>query len=255
MSRSLVDIESTPPLTRIIIDRPDVLNAYNEELLVELEEGLEEVFADKKNKAVILTGRGRKSFTVGADINWLETLNGKKAREISRMGHRICNMIEQSSKVVIAAVNGYALGGGMELALACDLRIASTRARFGQPEVGLGIIPGFDGTQRLPELIGVSQAKEILFTGEIIDAQKASQIGLVNRLVTPRDLLRESKEMARMIAEQSSRAVGLVKDAINRGLKDNTDAGSQFETEAFGNCFDNGDSLKRIRKLKDIIHE
>ncbi len=255
MSQSLIDIEFTPPLVRMIIDRPEVLNAYNEELLIELEEGLGEVFADKKCKTVILTGRGRKSFTVGADIDWLESLDGKKAREISKLGHRICNMIEQSPKVVIAAVNGYALGGGMELALACDIRIASTRARFGQPEVGLGIIPGFNGTQRLPKLIGVSQAKEILFTGKIIDAQKADQIGLVNRLVTPRDLLKESKDLARMVAAQSSKAVGLVKDAINRGLKDNTDAGSEFETEAFGNYFDNKDFLKRIKELKEVIHD
>ncbi len=244
----LVSLEHIPPIAIMTIDRPDVLNAYNEELLDCLKKKLEEAFAEETIKVLIITGRGNKSFCVGADIDWLEKLSPEQACAISKKGHLICNMIEKSSKVVIAAINGYALGGGMEIALACDLRIGSTRARFGQPEVGLGLIPGFDGTQRLPEIVGVAQAKEVLFTGNIIDAEEAYEKRLVNKVVTPRDLLRESKKIALGIAEQSFRAVGLIKEAIYRNS-------SEFETDAFSSCFEDKERLARIKELKHFIHE
>ncbi len=252
---SYVVIEKEAPLATVYINRPAVLNAYNEDMLIELEEVAEELIEDDNIQAIIITGCGNKAFTVGADIEWLEGLDSKKAKEISRRGQIICNIIEQSSKVFIAAVNGYALGGGMELALACDLRYASTRARFGQPEVRLGMVPGFDGAQRLPRLIGVGLAKELLFTGHIIDAEEANQIGLVNKVVTPRDLLEESKKIAREISDQSSFAVSLIKDIVNYGLKHGPEYGSEYETEAFGNCFENNEHLKRIQKLKENIHK
>ena len=216
LTQGLVTVDYSSPLATLFIDRPEVLNAYNEELLNQLEKKLEEIFEKQDINAVILTGRGNRAFTVGADLDWLESLNSKEAQKISQKGQRICNLIENSTKVVLAAINGYALGGGMEITLACDLRIASTRARFGQPEVGLGIIPGFGGTQRLSQLIGKGKAKELLFTGNIVNAERASEIGLVNKLVTPRDLLKESKELAYDITEQSSQAIGLLKKVMNK---------------------------------------
>ena len=251
MSKKTVEVEYSYPLVKVFLSRPGVLNAYNEQLLDSLTETFEQLFNDEKVEAVIFTGRGQKAFTVGADLDWLEDLDSSSARDISRKGQTLCDLIENSSKVVIAAINGYALGGGMEFCLACDLRIASTRARFGQPEVSLGIVPGFGGTRRLPKLIGLGQAKELLFTGNIIDAEEAYEIGLVNKLVTPRDLLQKSEELAREITEQSAQAVGLIKEIINR--RGDSDTSSHFETKAFGLCFENKEHLERIKKLKEII--
>ena len=255
MSYQYISITRDEPLAEVILNRPEVLNAYHHEMLLELKEGLQEVFQDGEIAVAILTGRGSRSFTVGADINWLEELSADEARRVSRLGQNICNLIEETNKVVIAAVNGYALGGGMEIALACDLRLASSRARFGQPEVKLGLVPCFDGTQRLPQMIGVGRAKEMLFTGNIIDASLAYEIGLVNRLVTPRDLLRSSRELAGDIASRSTQAVGLVKEAINNGLREGRFAGSSYETEAFGVCFENIEHVERFKKLKGFIDD
>jgi len=249
----MVEVEYSRPLARVFINRPQVLNAYNEEVLDGLRETFADLLEDDDVEAVIFTGRGSKSFSVGADLNWLEKLDSGAAREISRKGQSLCDMLEKSSKVIIAAINGYALGGGMEFCLACDLRIASTRARLGQPEVSLGIVPGFGGTHRLPKLIGLGQAKEILYTGNIIDAEEADEIGLVNELVTPRDLLKKSEELARDITDQSARAVGLIKEIINRQV--DSDTSSHFETRAFGLCFEDDEHLERIKELKKIIHK
>ncbi len=255
MSYQYISITRDEPLAEVILNRPEVLNAYHHEMLLELKEALQEVSQDDEIAVAILTGRGSRSFTVGADINWLEELSADEARQVSRLGQNICNLIEETNKVVIAAVNGYALGGGMEIALACDLRLASSRARFGQPEVKLGLVPCFDGTQRLPQMIGVGRAKEMLFTGNIIDASLAYEIGLVNRLVTPRDLLRSSRDLAGDIASRSSQAVGLVKEAINNGLREGRFAGSSYETEAFGVCFENIEHVERFKKLKGFIDD
>lgn len=254
MSQQMLELEYTPPLATLFIDRPHVLNAYNEELLCRFEEKFTELMNDSSIEVIILSGKGEKAFTVGADINWLENISSEKAEEISRQGQRICNIIERNPQVVIAAINGYALGGGLELALACDIRLASTRARFGQPEVKLGIVPGFDGTQRLPHLVGVGRAKEIMFTGNIFDASQAYEIGLVNKVVTPRDLLTESKNLAYQITEQSTQAVAMIKDVINHGFYNNYESSSKYETKAFGTCFESDEHLKRIKKIKKMIH-
>ena len=251
MSEGLVEVDYSDPLAILFINRPDVLNAYNEKLLDNIKNEIEKIVNNDKIKALIITGKGNRAFSVGADLEWLEHMNSEKAKKISEKGQKICDMIEQSSIPVIAAINGYALGGGMEIALACDLRIASTRARFGQPEVSLGIIPGFDGTQRLPKIIGLGQAKELLFTGNIIDAEEAAEINLVNKLVTPRDLLKESKELAQEISEKSSQAIKYIKKVINSG--NNKEESSKLETEAFGCCFDNEEHLERIKQRKEII--
>ncbi len=250
---SSVKLEIKPPLALLTLARPEVLNAYNEELLNELEEGLGKIHDDNMIYAYLITGRGNKSFSVGADIDWLKQLNVDDARRISEKGQRICNMIENCPKVAIAAINGYALGGGMEIALACDIRMASTRARFGQPEVSLGITPGFDATQRLPKIIGLAWAKEMLYTGNIIDAEEAYEKGLVNKVVTPRDLLEASKKLAYKITQQSSRAVALIKDSINKGVHNGIDIGSRFETDAFESCFTEEDYHERLEKLREVI--
>lgn len=253
MSIKYVEVDYSPPLATVFLSRPEVLNAYNEDLLDQLKEKIEEVFNDQKIKAVIITGRGEKAFSVGADLNFLEELNSKEAEKIAQKGKVICDLIEKTEKVVLAAVNGHALGGGMELTLACDLRIASTRARFGQPEVSLGLIPGFSGTQRLPRILGIGRAKELLFTGNIIDAEEAFEIGLVNKLVTPRDLLRETKNMAKRITEQSSKAVGMIKKAINYGYSHGCDKGKDFETDSFIKCFRDEEHSERIKKMKEKL--
>ncbi len=250
---SCIEVELKPPLAILTLARPHVLNAYNEELLNDLKVSLKSIFANDNIGAYLITGKGSKAFSVGADIDWLKKLNSEDARRISEKGHLICDMIENNQKVAIAAINGYALGGGLEIALACDMRIASTRARFGQPEVTLGITPGFAATQRLPKLIGLAWAKEMLYTGNIIDAEEAFEKGLVNKVVTPRDLLAESKKLAIKITRQSSRAIGLIKNSINQGLHNGMETGNQFETNAFGSCFEREDYRSRLEKLREVI--
>ncbi len=253
MEYQYISIEKDLPLALITLNRPSVLNAYHKEMLLELKKGLEELERNERVRIIILTGMGSKAFSVGADLDWLEDMTPEKARELSRLGQSICSSIEHSSKVALAAVNGYALGGGMELTLACDLRLASSRARFGQPEVRLGLVPSFGGTQRLPRIIGMGRAKEMMFTGEIIDASKAYEIGMVNRLVTPRDLIRSSRRMGKDIAERSPQAVGFIKAAINHGIREGHLSGSSYETEAMGTCFAREDFPEQLQDLKGFI--
>lgn len=255
MSVDFVKCQFDTPVATIKINRPEVLNAYNNELLDALEEKLQEVFANEKVTAVILTGEGQRAFSVGGDIDYLEALNSEEAKKLSQKGQRICNLIEQSSTVVIAAVDGYALGGGMELTLACDLRLASTRSRFGQPEVNLGLIPAFGGTQRLPRLIGEAEAKELLYTGEIIDATLAYELGLINKIVTPRSLLLVAQKLAVEITEGSNKSVQLIKKAINKKFTANLEAAYNYESEAFAQCFKTEDHRIRIREMEKIIKE
>ncbi len=255
MNYQYISLERDRPLSLVTLNRPEVMNAYHKEMLLELKNGLEELEREDEIKVIILTGMGSKSFSVGADLDWLEDLTPTSARELSRLGQSICGNLEKTSKVTLAAINGYALGGGMELALSCDLRLASSRARFGQPEVRLGLVPSFDGTQRLPRIIGMGRAKELMFTGKIIDASEAYDIGLINRLVTPRDLIRSSRKLGQEIASQSSQAVGLIKSAINHGIKEGHLSGSSYETEAFGTCFADEEYTDRFDELKGFIDD
>lgn len=254
MSGDLVKCDFDSPVATVKINRPDVLNAYNYQLLEEMQQTLEKVFAQDEIAAVILTAVGNKAFSVGGDIDYLENLDSEGAKKLSKKGQNICELIERSSSVVIAAVDGYALGGGMEISLACDIRLASTRSRFGQPEVKLGIIPAFGGTQRLPRLIGEAEAKELLYTGDIIDATLAYQLGLINKVVTPRSLLSEARELALEITERSSKAVQLIKNAVNKKYLDNSEA-YEYESEAFAECFKTEDHRLRIREMKKLIKE
>ncbi len=199
------------------ISRPEVLNALNGRLLDELEQAFEALRQDEAVKVVIVVGEGEKAFVAGADIKELSGLEAVPGRAYSLRGQRVFNLIESCPKPVIAAVNGYCLGGGCELALACHIRIASDKARFGQPEVKLGLIPGYGGTQRLPRLIGTGRAMEILLTADTLDAQEAERIGLVNRVVPAAELLDHCRQLAKKIMTNGPLAVGLTVQSVVTG--------------------------------------
>ena len=219
----------------LTISRPKALNALNSETLKELDLAIDEIANDDEIYAVVLTGEG-KAFVAGADIIEMKDLNAISARKFSNLGNKVFRKLETLEKPIIAAVNGFALGGGCELSMACDIRIASSKAKFGQPEVGLGIIPGFGGTQRLARLVGLGMAKELIYTAKIINAQEAFRIGLVNNVFEPENLLAEAKLLANTIASQAPIAVSFCKTAINKGIQVDIDTALSYEAEVFGLC-------------------
>ncbi|MBU3091285.1 short-chain-enoyl-CoA hydratase [Clostridium sp. CM028] len=220
----------------LTISRPKALNALNTETLKELDLAIDEIAEDDKIYAVILTGEG-KAFVAGADITEMKDLNVMGGRKFGNLGNKVFRKLETLEKPIIAAVNGFALGGGCELSMACDIRIASSKAKFGQPEVGLGITPGFGGTQRLPRLVGLGMAKELIYTAKIINAEEALRIGLVNKVVDPENLLSEAKALANTIAGQAPIAVSFCKAAINKGIQIDIDSALSYESEIFGECY------------------
>ncbi|MGB8657876.1 MAG: enoyl-CoA hydratase-related protein [Candidatus Zixiibacteriota bacterium] len=226
----------------IKMNRPDALNALNTQTLHELSEAMHHLSLENDQVSVIiLTGEG-KAFVAGADIAEMKDMSALEARRFSQLGQEAFDFIATQEKPVIAAVNGFALGGGCELALACDIRIASDKAKLGQPEVNLGIIPGFAGTQRLSRLVGAAKAKEMIFTGDMIDAQTAFSIRLVNQVVPADQLMSACLELANKIASKGPAAVTLAKTAINRGIQADLATGSAYEAEAFGLCFATGEA-------------
>ncbi len=225
----------------ITLNRPKALNALNSELLTELNGLLDEIAQDDSVKVVIITGSGDKAFVAGADIAEMQNISPLEGRAFGKFGQAIFNKLENIPQPVIAAVNGFALGGGCELAMACDIRIASDKAKFGQPEVGLGIVPGFGGTQRLPRLIGKGRAKELLYTADMINAEEAYRIGLVNRIVAAEKLLSTAKELAEKIMARAQAAVQLCKAAVNTGMDTDLESGIAYEAEVFGLCFASAD--------------
>jgi enoyl-CoA hydratase len=230
-------IEITDDVAIVTINRPKALNALNGATMEELHRTFTLLEKDQRVKVIILTGAGKKAFVAGGDITYLHNLQPVSSREFALYGQQILNFIEALAKPVIAAVNGFALGGGCELAMACDIRLASDTARFGQPEVNLGVIPGFAGTQRLSRLVGKGRAKELLFTGEMITAQEAWRIGLVNKVVPQEELLQAAKEMARKIAGKGPQAVCFCKAAVNNGLEMELNRASVYEADLFALCF------------------
>jgi enoyl-CoA hydratase len=214
-----------------------VLNALNGETLRELDEAVEQIAADDEVRVVIITGAGEKAFVAGADIAFMQTLTPLEARQFSRLGQKVFSKIENLPQPVIAAINGFALGGGCELAMACDIRIASENAKLGQPEVNLGIIAGFGGTQRLPRLVNPGLAKEILFTADMYDAEAAHRIGLVNHVVPAAELMNFCKNMARRIAARGPIAVRLSKEAVNEGLEMDLEKAIAHEADLFAVAF------------------
>ncbi|MCK4297515.1 MAG: enoyl-CoA hydratase/isomerase family protein [Candidatus Marinimicrobia bacterium] len=239
-------VETIKKIGIVKINRPEVLNAVNIETILELEKVMHEFDDNEDILVIIITGEG-KSFVSGSDISKLAQLDALQAREYSQIGQRVLSFIENMEKTVIAAVNGYALGSGCELAMACDIRIASDKAKFGQPEVKLGIIPGHAGTQRLARLVGISIAKELIFTGDIIDAQEALRIGLVNKVIEQESLLEEVNNIANKIVAVGPTAVRLAKTVINRGIDTNLTTASSYETEAFSVVFSTEEAREGIR--------
>ena len=220
----------------IKINNPEALNALNTAILKELDAAFTEVAEDNGILAVVLTGEGR-AFVAGADISEMKSKNAIEGEIFGKLGASVFRKIELLPKPVIAAVNGFALGGGCELAMSCDIRLASTKAKFGQPEVGLGITPGFSGTQRMPRLIGMGNAKELIYTADIIDAAEAYRIGLVNHVYEPEALMEEAMKMAEKIASKAPIAVKNSKEAINRGIQTDMDSAVAIEAYLFGLCF------------------
>ena len=224
-------------IATITINKPQVLNALSTEVLTDLNQALDEVEKVQNIYAVILTGAGEKSFVAGADIAEMKDKDPQQATQYAQFANGIFFRIENFHCPVIAAVNGFALGGGCELAMACDIRIASETARFAQPETGLGITPGFGGTQRLARLVGAGRAKELIYTGRTVKAEEAFTIGLVNKVTKPEALMQETLAMAQTICQKAPFAIKQAKAAINKGLQVSIDKAVAVETEEFAQCF------------------
>lgn len=229
----------------LTINKPASLNALDTAVLGELAAVVENLRTNESVKVLVLTGEGR-AFVAGADISEMVSKNPIDGLEFGRLGASVFRAIEQLPFPVIAAVNGFALGGGCELAMACDIRLASAKAKFGQPETGLGIIPGFSGTQRLPRLVGPAKAKELIYTGEIIKADEALRIGLVNGVTEPEALIDEALAMAEKIALQPRQAVALAKKAIDAGMQTDIDTAIGIENNLFALCFSTEEQKQRM---------
>ena len=226
--------EKSDGIATITINRPKALNALNEETIPEFFSSLEDAEKDENVRVIVITGAGEKAFCAGLDLKTVMDISVIKAVETSRLGQKLTLAIEELGKPVIAAINGYALGGGLELAMACDIRIASENARIGQTEVNVGLIPGWGGTQRLPRLVGKGIAKELVFTGKMIDAKTAERIGLINMVVPPEKLKSAVEELSKVIMSKPPIAIKLAKELINRSIETDQGTGLVHEAEAFG---------------------
>lgn len=227
-------LDLDPPVATVTIDRPERLNALDRQTLEELGDAITRVLDAEEVRGAIITGSGDRAFVAGADIGELARMDSLDAVASSRLGQEIFRSIELSAKPIIAAVNGFALGGGCELALACHLRVASTAARFGLPEVKLGIIPGYGGTVRLPRLIGKGRALELILTGEMIDAVEAYRIGLVNRVTDPSTLLKDARSLASAVVQNGPLALQRAIESATRGLEIGLDDAMVLEANLFG---------------------
>lgn len=238
----------------VTINRPKALNALNPGVLQELYDTMEQLDSDTSVKVVIITGAGEKAFVAGADIASMSTMTPEQALDFAKTGHRTMNRVAAMKKVTIAAINGFALGGGCELAMACDIRIASSKARMGIPEVTLGVIPGFGGTQRLSRLVGLGMAMELLATGRQVKAEEAWAIGLVNQIVEPDVLMISCLEMARQIADNSTTAIALGKEAVCSGLETDLSHGLELEQKAFALTFATADQKEGMNAFLEKRH-
>lgn len=234
-------VEIARRIACVTINRPDKLNAFNAQAKAELKQAFEIIKNDSSVDVVILTGAGEKAFVAGTDIKELTELDTESGKGFSEDGQAVFNLIENLGKPVIAAVNGYALGGGTELALACHIRIASENAKFGQPEVNLGIIPGYGGTQRLARLVGKGRAMELILTGDQIDAQEAYRIGLVNKVVPQAELMKTAEVVAQKILSKGQLAIRFALKAVNMTAETNLTDGQALEASLFGLCCETED--------------
>jgi enoyl-CoA hydratase len=227
-------VERDGAVAVVTINRPKVLNALNSQTIDELEQAMLEMQRDNEVRAIVLTGAGDKSFVAGADINELARLSPAEGQRHGRRGQAVLDLVEALGKPVVAAVNGFALGGGCELAMACTLRVAADTARFGQPEINLGIMPGYAGSQRLPRLVGKGRALEILLTGDMVSAARAYEIGLVNRVVPADALMTEAKKLAAVLAAKAPIAARYILQAVNHGLEMSLPDAQVLEATLFG---------------------
>ena len=243
---AFVTLEKKGPVGIVTMNRPEALNALDRQVLEDLNTVLDQVEADPEILVAIVTGAGR-SFVAGADIGQMSSFTAVEGKAFGAYGNGVFLKLENLTKPTIAAVNGFALGGGCELSMACDIRIASEKAKFGQPEVGLGITPGFGGTQRLARIVGVSTAMELILTAKVIKAEEAARIGLVSHVYPAEELMDKALELANAIAANAQVAVRQSKAAIRRGMQTDMTTGAAFEAEAFGLCFateDQKDAMK-----------
>jgi len=235
-----IKINKKDNIGTITINRPDALNALNKDTMNELSAAFDELEKDKEIKVAVITGEG-KAFIAGADIKQMKDMNTLEAKEFAELGHNLLWKIEKSRLPFIAAVNGYALGGGCELMMACDIAIASKSAKIGQPEINLGVHPGFGGTQRLPRLVGRAKAKELLLTGDSISAEEALRIGLVNKLVDGDQLIEETVKIAQKIASKSSVQTAFIKSLVNKGADIDLFSACSLEITNFAASFSTND--------------
>ncbi len=226
--------DSSQGIATITINRPKALNALNQEAVQEISARLDEAERDQKVKVVVITGAGEKGFCVGLDLKSVRGISGVEGMNLSLQGQKLTKKIEELKKPVIAAINGYALGGGMELAMSCDVRIASQKAKLGQTELNVGLIPGWGGTQRLPRLVGRAKAKELIFTAQMIDAETGEQLGLLNRVVSPEKLESAVEEFANELMTKPPVALQLTKQLINSSIETDLTKGLVQEAQAFG---------------------
>ena len=241
-----IKYEVNEKVAKVTINRPEALNALNSTVLDELFDVFQEIDKDANVRCVIVTGEGR-SFVAGADIAEMSTLNPVEGKRFAQKGHKLMNFIEKTEKPVIAAVNGFALGGGCELAMACDIRLASSKALFGQPEVGLGITPGFGGTQRLSKIVGPGNAALLILTAQNIKADEALRIGLVQKVYEPEQLMEEAEKLAKVIAGNAPVAVMACKTLMNKGYGLDLFSGCALEAEGFGVCFGTEDQKEGMK--------
>jgi enoyl-CoA hydratase len=236
-------LERDGPVAILSVNRPDKLNALSPEVLAELDRALDELEAPSETplSVLVLTGAGERAFVAGADVAAMRSMSVAEAEAFSEAGHRVARRLERAPYAVIAAVNGYALGGGCELALCADFIVCSTRAKFGQPELKLGLIPGFGGTQRLSRRVGIAWARWLIFTGETIDAEHAREIGLVNEVVEPSRLLERARALSRSIADKAPLAIAAAKRVLRQGQDAELDAACKLETAAFAALFASDD--------------
>ncbi len=243
---SLVLTSKSDGICTITINRPDKLNAMNSDVARELIKTFEDIGHDDGTRVIILTGEGKKAFSAGADISYMSKISPDESVEYAKLGQLVTATVELVKQPTIAAINGFALGGGCELAMSCDIRIASDTAKLGQPEVTIGIPPGWGGTQRLMRIVGTAKAKELVYRGNMINADEAKEIGLVNHIVPSESLIPEATRIATEIANNSVMGVQMSKVAINKGRNADLDTGLGIELLAWRNCFTHPDREERM---------
>jgi len=234
LESKLIIYEKSEGIATITLNRPEALNAFSKEVVDEVLQALDDVRSDEKVRVVVLTGAGEKAFSAGADIKAMIGMNALKARELSFMGEKLCLAFENLEKPVIAAINGFALGGGLEVAMSCDLRIASETARMGQTEINIGLIPGWGGTQRLTRLVGKTKAKELVFTGRMIDAKTAEQLGIINMVFPAAEFRSAVRQFALDLTAKAPVALKVAKALINKGEDIGLESALALEREGFG---------------------